>query len=239
MTFDKVWAVIPAAGVGARMDSSMPKQYLDLDGRKVLELTLERFTLHPRIAGVVVSLADKDNHWGSIKVANGDKVITTTGGAQRCHSVLNGLNYVAAHAGADSWVLVHDAARPCLRSADLDRLLDAAGHEPNGVILAVPVRDTMKRVDEERRITATVERSDLWHALTPQLFRLDALKAAIESALSAGAVVTDEAQAMEMAGVHPGVVEGQRDNIKITEPDDLAQAEDILRLQRQEVTQCA
>ena len=226
-----IWVVIPAAGSGKRMGVETPKQYLDLAGRSVIEHTLERFTRHAAVAGVVVSLAEHDAHWPRLEVAYAEKIVTSLGGAERVHSVLNGLAVVADRAPASTWILVHDAVRPCLRAVDLDRLLAEAARDPVGGILAVPVRDTMKRAGSDRRISATISRADLWHAQTPQMFRLAALRGALQAALADNVIVTDEAQAMERVGSMPLIVEGHPDNIKITRREDLALAERILRSQ--------
>ncbi|MBI2799067.1 MAG: 2-C-methyl-D-erythritol 4-phosphate cytidylyltransferase [Gammaproteobacteria bacterium] len=225
----RVWAVIPAAGKGSRMGGDTPKQYLPLLGRTVIEHTVERLANHPRVAGVVLVLAADDAWWRTI--APNLPVQTTLGGVERCHSVLNGL-YALTAAHANDWILVHDAARPCLRATDIDRLLDELQDSPCGGLLALPVRDTLKRCTDNGAIEATVDRARLWHALTPQMFRLGALQAALEHALTMGLLVTDEAQAIEFAGGIPRVVEGSGDNLKITRPEDLKLAELFLLAQR-------
>jgi len=226
--------VIPAAGLGQRMGTEVPKQYLPLRGRVVLEHTVERFASHPRIAGVVVAIAPQDASWDHLPCARAAKVRRAEGGAERCHSVLNALKRLAETAAPGDWVLVHDAARPCLRKKDIDRMLDTLASHPVGGILAVPVRDTMKRGGAGNEITATVDRKNLWHALTPQMFHLGMLTQAIEQALAKGVIVTDEAQAIELAGHQPVLVEGHADNIKITHPKDLKLADIYLRLQEEE-----
>ena len=215
------WGVVPAAGVGRRVGSVIPKQYLDLGGQKVIDLTLSALVDHPRVQGVVVALDPADDHWPGTRFAGDARVQTATGGAERCHSVLNALRELALRAADTDWVLVHDAARPCLRSADLDRLMDALADEPVGGILAVPVRDTMKQAGPEGRIQATVPREALWHAYTPQAFRIGLLRRALEAALAAGHLVTDDASAVELLGLSPRLVEGHADNIKITRPEDI------------------
>ena len=237
MTASHYWAVIPAAGVGARMKAGLPKQYLPLGGKTVLEHTLERFFRHPQIQGVVVAIAAGDPYWDKLTLQDRAKVWVTTGGAERCHSVLAALQCLERIAGPNDWVLVHDAARPCLRVQDLDRLITALSEHPVGGLLGRPVRDTMKRAGTGGTITETIDRRGLWHALTPQMFRLRPLTRAIEQALVSGRIVTDEAQAMEIAGLFPCLVEGHADNIKITAPEDLALAE--LYLRRQEQAACA
>lgn len=219
------WAAIPAAGIGARLAAGRPKQYLDLRGRCILEHSLQPFLDHPRIHGVVVALAPGDPWWKELPAAVRDRVTVVEGGEERVHSVLNCLRQLLAVADAGDWVLVHDAARPCLRRDDLDALLEQAGAHPVGGILALPVRDTMKRADAAGNIAATVDRANLWHALTPQMFRLGALEQAITAAAAAGTLVTDEAQAMEFAGTPGCLVRGHAGNIKVTLAEDLVVAE--------------
>lgn len=211
------WVVIPAAGSGARMGGDRPKQYLELAGQPVLAHTLRRFVGHPALAGIVVVLAPGDPHWPGLDPALRAAVTPVDGGAERADSVRRGLAALADHAAADDWVLVHDAARPCLRRADLDRLLATLARDPVGGLLAVPVRDTIKRVAAGDRVDATVPRDVLWHAQTPQMFRFGLLRDALE----AHPDVTDEALAMERAGHAARLVEGHADNLKITRPEDL------------------
>ena len=223
----RIWAVVPAGGRGARMGAEMPKQYLQLAGATILEHTLRRLLDEPRVHGVVVALAPGDARGEAICAPLGPRVQIAPGGAERCHSVLNGLGALPA-VDAD-WALVHDAARPCLRPADLARLLDTLADDPVGGILGVPVRDTLKRCAADGSIAATVDRASLWHALTPQMFRVGLLRAALRDALAAGRLVTDEAQAIELAGHTPRMVEGHGDNLKITRPEDLPLAAWYLR----------
>ena len=224
----KHWVVIPAAGVGARMQADRPKQYLPLRGRTVIEHTLGCFTRHPAIAGIVVALSPDDPYWPSLRIDTNVPLHVAAGGQERCHSVLNALRLLAQHADANDWVLVHDAARPCLTRADIDKLCAELENDEVGGILAVPVRDTMKRADGAGRIRVTEDRNGLWHALTPQMFRVGLLMQALEQALADGFVVTDEASALEHVGLRPKLVEGRADNIKVTRPEDLALAEFFL-----------
>ncbi|MGR1185102.1 2-C-methyl-D-erythritol 4-phosphate cytidylyltransferase [Aeromonas veronii] len=212
-------AIVPAAGIGSRMGADCPKQYLQLAGKTILEHTLERLLSHPAIAQVIVALAPHDRWFEALPVAADPRIVRVEGGAERAFSVLNGL-----HVAQGEWVLVHDAARPCLTHGDLDALI-AAAMNCGGAILGSRVRDTMKRSDGEGNIIATVEREQLWHALTPQMFPTRALKRALEEGLLLlGASITDEASAMERAGFTVRMVEGRADNIKVTRPEDLSLA---------------
>ncbi len=224
------WALVPAAGAGKRMGASVPKQYLTLRGQPVIAHTLTTLLLHPCIRGVAVAVDAADRRWPTVaaELKTDKPVLTVAGGAERCHSVLNGLDALRERLAPDAWVLVHDAARPCLTSADLDRLLRELVDDPVGGLLATPVRDTLKQADAGDRVAATLDRSRLWHALTPQMFRLEPLRAALRAALARGLWVTDEAAAMEAAGFAPRLIEGRADNLKITRPEDLALAEFFL-----------
>ncbi len=219
------------------MKAGLPKQYLLLRGKTVLEHALAQFFRHPRIRGAVIAIAPGDAYWAQLPLKEAPQVWVTTGGAERCHSVLSALRCLAEIAKPCDWVLVHDAARPCLRLQDLDRLITTLSEHPVGGLLGRPVQDTMKRAGPDEAVTETIDRRGLWHALTPQMFRLQPLTQAIEQALASRRLVTDEAQAMELTGLSPRLIEGHADNIKITEPEDLALAE--LYLQRQEEETCA
>jgi 2-C-methyl-D-erythritol 4-phosphate cytidylyltransferase len=225
------WAIIPAAGVGKRMGAAVPKQYLELAGRPVIDHTVERILLHPRIDGVYVALGEDDDWWADTEFAGHPDLVRVNGGAERCHSVLNALQALLQRADAEDWVLVHDAARPCVRCDDITRLVDTVLDHPVGGLLGMPVHDTMKRTDDLGVITETVDRDNLWHAFTPQMFRVGRLYEALSRALAAGVVVTDEASAMEWAGLRPLMVAGSPDNLKITRPEDLALAAYFLAAQ--------
>ena len=204
------------------MSTNIPKQYLPLADKTVLEHTLDTLLSCRQFAGVVLVLSAGDGYWESIQGRYLDQSLETTiGGAERCHSVLNGLKQLAGRASEDDWVLVHDAARPCVRLSDIETLISTLSSSTDGGLLGVPVADTMKRADSEQRITATVDREGLWHAYTPQMFRVGQLRAALQHAIDNDLLVTDEASAMEHAGYQPRMVQGQRDNIKITVPADL------------------
>ena len=221
----RYWAVIPAAGTGTRMQSDVPKQYLMINNRKVIEYVLDVFCAHEQIAGVMVALSAGDTTWKSLDISRHDKVTTTTGGKERYHSVLNCLDALDGMAQGNDWILVHDAARPCIRREDIDGLINTLSQHPVGGLLALPVRDTMKRATATGEVEQTVNRQNLWHALTPQMFRLDALRRAMQAAIRQGIQITDEAQAMELNGAAPLLIQGNPRNIKITQKDDLALAE--------------
>lgn len=224
-------AIVPAAGIGSRMGADCPKQYLTLAGKTILEHTLGCLLSHPGIARVIVALAPHDEWFEQLAVAADPRVLRVEGGSERAYSVLNALHVVEG-----KWVLVHDAARPCLTQGDLDALI-ASAMACDGAILGSRVRDTMKRTDGAGNIVATVEREQLWHALTPQMFPTGTLKRALEEGLALGALITDEASAMERAGFTVKMVEGRADNIKVTRPEDLSLAE--LFLQQQSARQQA
>lgn len=223
----RCWAVIPAAGVGKRMGTTVPKQYLSLAGHPTIFHALNTLLRHPHIAGLVVAVSAEDEWWPEVAatLATEKPLWIATGGAERCHSVLNGLVTLREHAEPTDWVLVHDAARPCLTHEDLDQLLTELVADPVGGLLAMPVRDTLKQADAFGRTAATMDRARLWHALTPQMFRLGMLQDALNAALMRGLLVTDEAAAMEASGFAPRLIEGRSDNLKITRPEDLALAE--------------
>lgn len=216
------WAVIPAAGVGARMAADRPKQYLQLGGRTILEHSLNCFLDHPGLKGLVVSLAEDAPYWPDLASARDPRIQRAPGGAERADSVLNALLHLHAQGAADDdWVLVHDAARPNLARTDLDKLLGELAHDPVGGLLAVPAKDTLKRADAHGRVAETVDRSTIWQAYTPQMFRLGALHRALADSLVADVAITDEASAMEWAGQAPRLIEGRSDNLKVTRPEDL------------------
>lgn len=218
----KFWLVIPAAGVGARMAADRPKQYLQIAGRCILEHTLHCFLDHPGLLGAVVCVAVDDPFWQQLQVANDVRIRRAPGGRERADSVLAGLQALLAEgARAEDWVLVHDAARPNLAREDLERLLDSLADDPVGGLLAVPARDTLKRAARDGRVAETVDRSLIWQAYTPQMFRLGALREALAQALKEGVAVTDEASAMEWTGQAPRLIEGRADNLKVTRPEDL------------------
>jgi 2-C-methyl-D-erythritol 4-phosphate cytidylyltransferase len=210
------------------MGAAIPKQYLNLAGRRVIDHTLERLLSHPDMEGVYLALSPQDELWQGCDFADDPRIVRVEGGEERCHSVLNALELLKQQVAHEDWVLVHDAARPCLSRSDLDRLINTLMEHPVGGLLGVPVRDTLKAVDGDGGVAGTVSREGLWHALTPQMFRLGPLYQALDNAIAKGALVTDDASAMELAGQRPQMVEGDASNIKITRPEDLQLAADYL-----------
>ena len=222
------WALVPAAGSGRRFGGEVPKQYLHAAGKPLIAHALEALLSHPGIDGAVVALAADDPHWPGWTWLHGKPVIACIGGGERAESVLAALHALPVEVADDELLLVHDAARPNLRGDDIGKLIDAANACPDGAILAAPVRDTLKRAGRDARIAVTESRDGLWRALTPQAFRRDVLRRALASAQAEGIVVTDEAMAIERLGLHPALIEGREDNLKVTTPADLALAEFLL-----------
>lgn len=223
-----VIAIVPAAGIGSRMQARLPKQYLKLGGQSILAHTLDVLIGHAQVDMVIVALSPSDEWFEHLTQAKHPKLKVVNGGAERADSVLAALKLARGLYDSTSapWAMVHDAARPCLDSQDIDNLLASRSEFPQGAILAAPVRDTMKRaVHGKSEIASTVCREDLWHALTPQLFPLRLLMDNLAQALDNGVNVTDEASAMEWANTSVGLVAGRSDNIKVTHPNDLALAE--------------
>lgn len=229
-----LWALVPAAGVGTRMGADRPKQYLPLFGRPILQFTLERLGSYAPLRGIFVGLSPDDKFWSTLPPHLPKVLGTFPGGHERAHTVLNGLKTLLAHAASHDWVMVHDAARPCVRHGDIDRLLSAVDRHPDGGLLGLPLADTVKRVDPMGHVVETVPRVGLWRALTPQLFPVARLRRALEAAVQQGATITDEAAAIELDGGHPRMVAGHADNIKITLPADIELAEMILKQQARE-----
>lgn len=225
----RLWCVVPAAGKGLRVGGHLPKQYLPLNGGTVIQCTLNRLSQLP-VEAIIVPVAADDERAAALDYRDSSLIRFIPGGAERADSVLAGLEFIADRAADDDWVLVHDVARPCVRLADIETLLDQVRAHPAGGLLANRVRDTMKRGRGDE-VAETVPRDDLWQALTPQVFRYALLRQALRVAQAAGIVVTDEAQALERQGECPLLVEGARDNLKITWPEDLQMAEAFLRLQ--------
>ena len=252
----RYWLVMPAAGVGRRFGHTMPKQYAPLQGRTVIEWALAPFLADPQCAGASISLASDDPYWGEVAARLAQfpgrtaEIIVAAGGAERSQSVRKGLEALVGRATPDDWVLVHDAARPCLSAHDLQQLLERLGSHRVGGILATPAADTLKRAIADPRdgivpattpaqpgpeIDQTVDRAGLWRALTPQMFRYKLLSDALDLAMATGRLPTDEAQALEWTGAHPVLVQGSAANIKITSADDLVLAAALLNA-REEVS---
>lgn len=224
----RFWALIPAAGSGSRFGGELPKQYCALAGHTVLEHSLAPFIGHPRVDGVIVAIVAGDRRWPGLQAASHPRVRAVTGGVDRSQSVLAGLRALSGKAVDQDWVLVHDAARPCLDSPTLDRLMTTLSDHPVGGLLALPVHDTVKQSTPDGTVAATLDRRQIWRAQTPQMFRLAMLRDALEHALASGVTVTDESSALEAAGHSPRLVEGNEDNLKITRAGDLARAQRIL-----------
>ena len=227
----RYWLVMPAAGTGQRFGAAQPKQYAPLAGRAVIEWALAPFLADARCAGIAVALAPGDEQFAHLAAAA--RVLTTPGGATRSASVRAGLSCLASRALAADWVLVHDAARPCLASADLERLLTVLADEPLGGLLAARSHETLKREAAGSGATPVIERTEeragLWRALTPQMFRFAPLAAALDAAHAAGRFPSDEAQALEWQGARPRLIEGSAGNIKITTAQDLQLAAALLQ----------
>jgi len=225
----RVWLIIPAAGFGQRMQSCTPKQYLKIAGQTILEHTLSVFEDIPVFDQVILVLSKEDAYWKKLKVKSSLNITVVDGGEERYDSVLNGLIYLQEFASNDDWVFVHDAARPGLKKKDVDNLLNKLSNHPVGGLLGIPVKDTLKWVNAASEAERTIDRAQLWHALTPQVFRYDVLFAALDKAKSYAHKITDEASAVELNNLKPFMVEGSADNIKVTNPDDLALMELILK----------
>lgn len=240
----KIWAVVPAAGIGSRMAASVAKQYLSLADATVIECTLQKLLAVSRLQAIVVAVRQDDPIWPTLAVSQHPKIISTQGGAERADSVIKGLQALTANADANDWVLVHDAARPCVTQACIDNLIDTLFNTIVGGILSVPVADTLKlaapndnansakknstKTNSTTTIEKTVDRARMWAAQTPQMFRYQTLLSALLAAQKEGFSVTDEASAIEYAGLKPQLVAGRSDNLKITTPDDLALAHLII-----------
>ncbi len=219
----KCWAVVPAAGVGKRMQADRPKQYLHLVGKTVIEHTLSRLLASSSFAAVAVAISVEDPYWPELEISRHPDVITAPGGRERADSVLSALKSLQGKADENDWVLVHDAARPCLTASDIHLQIDTLKNDAVGGILALSSHDTLKNVVGDT-ITATIDRKHVWRALTPQMFKYGMLRDALQQT-EGNPAITDEASALELLGYQPKIVEGRPDNIKITRPEDLALAQ--------------
>lgn len=225
---NQIWAVVPAAGSGKRMNTEIPKQYIKIFNKTIIEHTLQVLIDHPKISKIVVTVSADDNFWLQLPVFKSDKIIVVHGGAERFISVSNGLTALNKLAEPDDWVLVHDAVRPCLLHDDIDRLINQLALHSVGGLLGAPVYNTLKQVDEHMNVVATIDRSKTWQALTPQMFRYHLLKRALEYVAEQKITITDEAAAVEAIGEKPLMAEGDPKNIKITTIEDLQLAAQYL-----------
>ena len=226
----KVFAIVPAAGQGTRIGDALPKQYLPIAGKPMMFHSIEALAAVSRIGCVCVVLSPLDRHWGQHDwSAFPDKIEPIfAGGALRADTVRNALAHLGARLAKDDWVLVHDAARPCVTTELVEQFLDEIGDDPIGGLLAMPLSDTLKSADENQRVAATIPRLHLWRAQTPQMFRHDLLRRGLEARPDA----TDEAQAVETVGYSaPRLVQGENSNLKVTFAEDLVLAEMILKRQ--------
>ncbi len=225
-----IWAIVPAAGVGSRMAAgnphNLPKQYRPLGEKTVLSHTLGKLLAVPDVVSVTVAIGAEDGYWQSIPESTHSRVHTVIGGTERMFSVLNALQ--ALKAERDDWVLVHDAVRPCVLVSDIERLIAHLKDHPVGGLLGCAVDNTIKQIGAQGEVVKTVDRDSLCNALTPQMFRFGVLQAALQRASELGLPVTDEASAVELAGLQPQLVLGDKSNIKITHEGDLALAELLL-----------
>jgi 2-C-methyl-D-erythritol 4-phosphate cytidylyltransferase len=222
----RIWAVVPAAGIGRRMGSQIPKQYLKALDYTVIEYTLRKLAAVPQVTEIIVSISENDHWWQALNLDFKKTVRTVVGGDERIHSVLNAVESIEQDLTSQDWIMVHDAARPCVSLLDIQKLIAAVESHPCGGILATPIHDTVKRASvESDSIDATVERNRLWRALTPQLFRAPLLLKGLRAGIRRVNEITDEASAMELLGYHPQLIEGRSSNIKITQTEDLQLAE--------------
>jgi 2-C-methyl-D-erythritol 4-phosphate cytidylyltransferase len=222
----KVDVIIPAAGVGKRMQSVVPKQYLDIDGMTILDRTINKFITLEFINKVIVALSPNDEYFRDSKFINNSKLLVVSGGKERCDSVYNGIL-----AATSEYVLVHDAARPCVLSSDIQTLVEKCTND-NGGLLVSRIPDTIKKANEHNEVISTISRDNVYRALTPQYFKKDLLRNAYEKSFNDGFVMTDESSAMEYIGYKPQIVVGSSTNIKITEPNDLELAKIFLKLEK-------
>ncbi len=227
---NRLWVVIPAAGIGKRMGVDIPKQYITVCDKAIIEHTVEKFTSRNDLQGILVALSNSDQHWSTLELSKNNKITTVTGGEERYKSVYNALCSLKNKAGDDDWILVHDAVRPCITTFEIDQFIADLDHL-NGIggILALPCFETMKKANTNHEIEETIDRKFIWHAQTPQMFRYKKLFLAIEKIMNENIFITDEAMAMELAGYKPVLIQGTHSNIKITDQNDLKYLESFLR----------
>lgn len=225
-----IWAILPAAGIGRRIGSNTPKQYLPVNGVPIISLTLQRLASVSAIKKIIVVIHPEDNHWKDLSLEVDKKLECVLGGQERQQSVLNALLALDDEANADDWVLVHDAVRPCVEVSDIEKLIITLQAHNVGGLLGYTLDNTLKQVTGEQEVQTTIDRNNYWNALTPQMFRYGLLKEAMETVEAQGITITDEAAAMELMGYRPRMVEGSKLNIKITHESDLVLAGMILNL---------
>ena len=240
-TGTKYWAIVPAAGTGSRVGADIPKQYISIHHKTILEHTLGKLLDCKLFSGMVVAISSEDNYFQDLPLSKHKDITTVYGGADRCDSVLAALDYLTTITDGNDWVLVHDAARPCVSINDIHSMVEQLRQHPVGGILGIPVRDTMKRLSNNEiaesgilEIEKTECRENMWHALTPQMFRIEILHKALIHCRNQNLVVTDESSAIEQSGMKPVIIEGSASNIKVTQADDLQLAEFYLKQQEQE-----
>lgn len=221
---ENFWAIVPAAGIGKRMQVDKPKQYLKLFDKTVLEQTLNRLLQSQVFSAIVVAISKTDIYWSNLKISKNKQIITAIGGKERADSVLSALYALKVKALDSDWVLVHDAVRPCITYADIHHLINSLKNATTGGVLAIPSNDTLKQVGNNQKIIKTLNRNNIWRALTPQMFRYNKLKQALK-ATTGNLAITDEANALELCGSEVEFICGRTDNIKITCPEDLALAQ--------------
>lgn len=230
----KFWVIIPAAGIGSRMQADKPKQYLDIENKTILEHTVRCFLEHPAFDEVYVGISPQDQYFERYKLHEKQGIKTFQGGKERADTVLNGLNYLSDQAAEQDWIWVHDAARPCLSPTEIDTLIRELSRTEIGLVLGVPISDSLKRIslDEQLnglpKIAETVDRTGLWRAMTPQIFKYSELKTALRYCEEEGIVVTDESSALEKKGLSALMVHGFEQNIKVTLPTDLLKVQEYL-----------
>jgi len=233
----RIWAIVPAAGIGARFGSDLPKQYYELAAIPIILRTLQRLDAVSRVSGIGVGIAAHDDAWAGLASDLSESIWSFPGGSTRLETVSNGLKELVNRGEGDAWALVHDAVRPCVCVEDVDRLIDAVDFEPPGGLLASQVSDTVKSVDAAAEVTQTVPRANLWRAQTPQLFPIGLLQEALTQAINQRRECTDDAQAIEQLGLRPKIVPCADHNLKITQRSDLVLAQAILS--QQESTACS
>ena len=230
---NRLWVVIPAAGIGKRMGVDIPKQYITVCDKAIIEHTVEKFTSRNDLQGILVALSNSDQHWSTLELSKNNKITTVTGGEERYKSVYNALCSLKNKADDDDWILVHDAVRPCITTFEIDQFIADLDHL-NGIggILALPCFETMKKANTNHEIEETIDRKFIWHAQTPQMFRYKKLFLAIEKIMNENIFITDEAMAMELAGYKPMLIQGTHSNIKITDQNDLKYLESFLKQEK-------